>query len=174
MCSSYAPAGEGETETGDGGVSFIVSQEEDPLCEEHGDKLSSFCTMDQVLVCSSCLLHGSHRNHPYQLVKEASMEYRHVLSKLSPDVKEKASELKAAMLNMDNVIEKVQVSSRALCSLVNSHFDSLIEVLEKRKKELNVEVMFRTQSRVEALLQHKRYKNIRQCTELHFFVFHCK
>ena len=132
-------------------ISFTTTDA--PICGIHGDRLTSFCVRDRVLVCSSCLLYGAHKDHPCQLVKDAGMEYKQRLKKLIPDIVRKNDEMRAAIVDLGRTVKKVQESSETLGTKIDGHFDKLIAVLVERKNELKVEVLHRSQDRVEALVE---------------------
>ena len=125
-----------------------------PICSEHGDSLSSFCTKDNILVCSSCLVYGDHKQHPCKLVKEAALECHRTIAQLVPDVEEKSREMQSAIKEIHKMKERIQESSHSLSDLIDKHFNELIKVLDCRRKELKVEVLHRSQLRVEALMNH--------------------
>ena len=131
-----------------GGMQFTADI---PLCTVHGDQMTSFCVKDRLLVCSSCLLYGEHKDHPCQLVKDASIEYRQRLRKLIPDLLDRNDQMKGTVVDVKQMIEKVQDSSEILASEVDVHFNRFLRVLEERKKEMKLELLHRTQERVEAL-----------------------
>lgn len=126
-----------------------------PLCSEHGDQLSSYCEEDETLVCSSCLLYGSHKHHQSKLVNEAAVECRHTLVKLTPDIREMTDLAENSLTEIDTVIKSVNDSSHRLSDEIDSHFNELVKVLEKRRKEMKVDILHRSQNRVEALLEQK-------------------
>lgn len=126
-----------------------------PLCEEHGDQLSSYCQEDDTLVCSSCLLYGKHKGHDSKLLKEAAADYRQMLVKLTPEVAEKISSMIEAVQEVERVMEKVNLSSEQLSKKIDSHFGQLVKILEKRCKELKVDVLHRSQTRIESLMEQR-------------------
>ena len=127
-----------------------------PICNLHGDRMTSFCVKDKVLVCSSCLLYGTHKSHPCQLVKDASQEHKQRLQKLIPDIRNKNDDMRAAVVDVNRTVKRVQETSMSLAAEVDERFDGLIGTLEERRKELKVEILLRTQERVEALSQQIR------------------
>ena len=104
-------------------------------------------------MCSSCLLYGTHKDHPCQPVKDAGMEYKQRLRKLIPDITKKNDEMRAAIIDLGRTVKKVQQSSDTLETKIDDHFDKLIAMLVERKNELKVEVLHRSQDRVEALVE---------------------
>ena len=124
-----------------------------PLCKEHGDHLSSFCVKDMVLVCSSCLLYGSHKQHPCKLVTDATLDCHRILSSLIPDVIAQKEKMKDAVEHVQKEMKAVKEKSQQLSTQIDEHFDQLVSVLNARRKELQLDVLERSQVRVEALLQ---------------------
>lgn len=126
-----------------------------PLCEEHGDQLSSYCQEDDTLVCSSCLLYGKHKGHGSKLLKDAAADCRQMLVKLTPEVAEKISSMEEAVQEVERVMEKVNLSSEQLSKEIGSHFNQLVKIFEKRCKELKVDVLHRSQTRIESLMEQR-------------------
>lgn len=126
-----------------------------PLCEEHGDQLSSYCQEDDALVCSSCLLYGKHKGHDSKLLKDAAADCRQILVKLTPEVAEKISSMDEAVQEVERVMEKVNLSSEQLSKKIDSHFKQLVKILEMRCKELKLDVLHRSQTRIESLLEQR-------------------
>ena len=126
-----------------------------PICSEHGDRMSSYCEEDKVLVCSSCLLYGPHKQHQSKLVTEIAYNWRQTLVKLTPDIGEMINSAERSIEDIETVKENISASSHELSNQIDTHFKELINVIEQRKKELKVEVLHRSQSRIEALMEQK-------------------
>lgn len=124
-----------------------------PLCNIHGDRMTSFCVKDRVLVCSSCLLYGTHKNHPCQLVMDAGAECRQNMKRLIPDLRTRTDQMKSTVIDIKKIISDVQTSSNGLSDEIDVYFNQLIEVLEERKRELKMEVLLKSQERVQALVE---------------------
>lgn len=122
-----------------------------PTCPEHGDLLSSFCVTDMKLVCSSCLVYGSHKKHPCKLLKDAALDCHRVLSSLTPDLAEQQKKMKDALSVVETELETVKSTSLKLSSQIDQQFDQLVNVLNARRKVLQLDVLERSQVRIEAM-----------------------
>ena len=49
------------------------------VCEEHQQKMSSFCLKDSLMVCLKCLLYGSHKGHDSLDLDEEKSRYLYFL-----------------------------------------------------------------------------------------------
>lgn len=155
--SSYASSAGGSTM----GRHFTpTAQQEGQLaaiyCPDHGDHLSSYCIKDNTLVCSSCLLYGAHKQHKCLLVNEAAKMSRDKLQQLNPEVLRQKKRLEEALVEVEAVAERVQESGGRLVDELDANFTSLIQLVEERRRRLKLEVMERTQVRVQALLEQAR------------------
>lgn len=126
------------------------------FCPDHGDHLSSYCVKDNTLVCSSCLLYGNHKQHKCLLVTEAAKIGREKLQQLNPEVLGQKKRLEEALVDVKNVMERVQTSGGRLVDEMNACFDDLVQFVEERRRRLKLETMERTQVRVQALLEQAR------------------
>ena len=124
-----------------------------PFCEEHGDHLTSYCEEDNVLVCSSCMVYGSHKTHSCKPVLELSQEYRRTLCKINPLVAQQVDHLEGGLAEITALIKDINEKSEKLSSDIDTHFDTLIGILDRRKKKMKLDVLYRSQSRVESLMQ---------------------
>ena len=123
-------------------------------CEEHnGDNLSSFCTKCGVLVCSSCLLYGKHREHNNKtmFVGDAANWYRQEFQKFSPDVQNQRRRMEAALGDVERMNDSVQEMGGRLEKEADEAYGELINLIEARRDNLKMDIMKRTQMRVEAL-----------------------
>ncbi len=123
-------------------------------CEEHnGDNLSSFCIKCSVLVCSSCLLYGKHREHNTKtlFVSEAADKYRRKLCQLLPEVRGQQEKMTAALEKVQAMRDSIEVMGGRLEQEADKTYDALIQLIVERRNRLKLEIMERTQLRLEAL-----------------------
>ena len=86
------------------GPAHLLSPGGGHYCPEHGDHLSSYCTNDGQLICSTCLYYGSaHKNHRTLLVKDAASENRQKLLQFSPEVLEQKRRMERALSEVCHV-----------------------------------------------------------------------
>ena len=82
--------------------------EEHPVCEVHKDHISSYCTEDNTLVCSSCLLYGEHKGHKCLLVTEAAELERAKLRRLNPEVDRQKERMQSTLQEVEENLQKVE------------------------------------------------------------------
>eukprot|EP00731_Ephydatia_muelleri_P035131 Em0099g3a len=121
------------------------------FCADHGDHLSSYCLTDKKLVCSSCLLYGTHKQHECLLVNEAASQRRSILNSLTPDLQTHKATLESALVNVDRLNEQIQSAAGGLVDTVDKKFNELARCIEARRVKLKIEIMERAQIRVHAL-----------------------
>lgn len=129
-------------------------------CEEHnGDNLSSFCIKCGELVCSSCLLYGRHRDHNTQtlFVNEAAIQYRKKLTDLMPEVYRQRGRMETALTAVQHMTTNVKEMGDRLMEETDEVFAALTSIIEARRNALKLEIMERTQIRVEALTDQAGY-----------------
>lgn len=128
-------------------------------CADHGDHLTSYCVNDGKLICSTCLVYGSHSGHKTLGIKEAAMESRRKLGELNPEVLQQRRKMELAVANVETVCEAVQKTGGEVVDMIEEEFRDLVELIEERKNQLKVEAMHRTQVRVKALKEQARLKS---------------
>ena len=125
-------------------------------CPDHGDHLTSYCVNDGKLICSTCLVYGSHSGHKTLGIKEAAKENRKKLSELNPEVLQQRRRMEVAVADVEAVCESVQKTGGEVVKSIEDEFHELVELIEERKNQLKVEAMQRTQIRVKALKEQAR------------------
>ncbi len=134
------------------------SRERSPVvamrCDEHnGDSLSSFCTKCGVLVCSSCLVYGKHRDHSNKtmFVSQAALKYRQKLLDLIPEVRSTRGRMQSALEQVQRMSASVKEMGGRLEHEADDTYGHLLELIVAKRNALKVEIMERTQIRLEAL-----------------------
>ncbi len=122
-------------------------------CEEHGDSLSSFCTKCGELVCSSCLVYGKHRDHSNKtlFVSEAAIKYRQKLVDLIPEVRSTRGKMQSALEQIQRMSASVEEMGGQLEHEAEETYGQLVELIVAKRNALKLEIMERTQIRLEAL-----------------------
>jgi hypothetical protein len=141
-----------------GGKSRKISRKEDctspqpPQCPEHEDFLRSYCLKDGALVCSTCVLYGSHRNHPTKFLNEAALTERKKLKELNVETFKQKQRMKAALSSVEDTRKRVQETGGKMEDEVDSFFQILIDLVEEKRKSVKLDIRTRTQLRVNALV----------------------
>lgn len=123
-----------------------------PKCAEHDDYLRSYCLKDGTLVCSSCVLYGSHRNHPTKFLSKAALSERRRLKELNIEVFKQKQRLKVALSGVEGTCRRVQESGGRLEDEVDGFFQEVLDLVEERRRRAKTDIRGRSQLRVKALL----------------------
>lgn len=139
----------------------ISRKEEDsllqpPQCPEHEDYLRSYCMKDGTLVCSTCVLYGSHRNHPTKFLNEAALSERKRLKELNVEAFKQKQRMKVALSSVQNTCKRVQETGGEMEDEVDNFFQGLIDLVEEKKRSVKMDIRMRTQLRVNALVKQEK------------------
>lgn len=104
-------------------------------------------------MCSSCVVYGLHKQHSCKPVLELAHEYRRTLCKVSPLVIQQVENLERGKEEVTALIEDVNEKSEKLAHDVDAHFDVLVEILDRQRRKLKLDVLYRSQSKVESLMK---------------------
>ena len=129
---------------------------ENSKCPDHGDHFTSYCINDGKLICSTCLVYGSHTGHKTLGIKEAAAENRRKLIELNPEVLQQCQKMEVAVAEVEAVCDSVQKTGGEVVNEIEEAFHELVELIEERKNQLKIEAMQRTQVRVKALKEQAR------------------
>lgn len=145
-----------------------ISRKEDtdlqpPQCPEHDDALRSYCLKDGVLVCSTCVLYGNHRNHPTKFLSEAALAERKRLKELNIEAFKQKQRMKVAISGVENTRKLVQETGGKMEDEVDNFFQILVDLVEEKRKSMKMDIRMRTQLRVKALMEQAKYARGRVC-----------
>ena len=127
-----------------------------PKCTDHGDHLTSYCVNDNKLICSTCLVYGSHVGHKTLGIKEAAAESRRKLLDLNPDVLQQCKRMEKSAVEVEAMCEAVQKTGGEVVDRIEEAFQELCGIIEERKNRMKIEAMQRTQIRMKALKEQAR------------------
>ena len=107
-----------------------------PKCLIHIDQnLKHFCVPCSELVCSDCLLAGSHTGHEHSLVEEARHSFQTEMKELGSLVKEKNEEFSNYLEKASKAEGKALEYSELMKSEVNNVFDGIVASVEAQRNE---------------------------------------
>lgn len=134
-----------------------ISRKEDspihpPQCPEHEDYVRSYCLKDGALVCSTCELYGSHRNHPTKFLNEAAVSERKKIKELNAEVFKQKQRMKVALSGVENTCKRVQETGGKMEDEVDDFFQVLVGLVEEKRRSVKTDIRMRTQLRVKALV----------------------
>jgi len=106
------------------------------LCKEHeGEILKLFCETCDEAICRDCTI-IKHREHKYTFVKDAFPKGKESVVKILSETKTKASVLKEALYDIEEVKRSVQSHAEQTMQEVFSCFQELTDCLNTRCNEL--------------------------------------
>ncbi|XP_028848196.1 zinc-binding protein A33-like [Denticeps clupeoides] len=99
------------------------------LCSQHGEKLKLFCLEDQQLVCFVCRDSAKHRNHRFQPVDEAAVEFKENLKMKLKPLQETLKIFKDVKLTWNQTAEKIQIQTQHTERRIKEEFQKLHQFL---------------------------------------------
>lgn len=127
-----------------------------PQCPEHEDYLRSYCLKDGTLVCSTCILHGNHRNHPTKFLSEAALSERKRLKELNDEAFKQKQRMKVALSSVQDTCKRVQETGGEMEDEVDNFFQVLVCLVEEKRQSVKMDIRMRTQLRVKALVEQAK------------------
>ncbi|XP_028848209.1 zinc-binding protein A33-like [Denticeps clupeoides] len=99
------------------------------LCSQHGEKLKLFCLEDQQLVCFVCRDSAKHRNHRFQPVDEAAVEFKENLKMKLKPLQKTLKIFKDVKLTWNQTAEKIQIQTQHTERRIKEEFQKLHQFL---------------------------------------------
>ncbi|XP_028848213.1 zinc-binding protein A33-like [Denticeps clupeoides] len=99
------------------------------LCSQHDEKLKLFCLEDQQLVCFVCRDSAKHRNHRFQPVDEAAVEFKENLKMKLKPLQETLKIFKDVKLTWNQTAEKIQIQTQHTERRIKEEFQKLHQFL---------------------------------------------
>ena len=105
-------------------------------CSKHpGNKLDLFCETDQELICRDCIV-KTHRDHQYDLVKEAFPKHRYAIASHLEPVKQQLNTVNKAIHDLGTTQDQIMDQRAAIETDIQRKMRQLHEALEVRETEL--------------------------------------
>ena len=115
-----------------------VSLPETPLnCPiPHHGELWLYCEDCNTLICSDCIIRGSHKSHKYHDFNEVSDKCRTDIHNSVQQCTQPVTTLDDAIQSANNLIRQIQARKKQIDQEINSTFDGLQAALSDRRKAL--------------------------------------
>lgn len=110
-------------------------------------RLTLFCTQDEVPVCAHCLLVGDHLNHPRVFVSDA---FHNSLEDMKPHasrVEKREQQLRDALDHLADRSVAIQKTADDIQINVKQQFDRLRAILDAREKEMITQVQMQSREK---------------------------
>ena len=138
-----------------------IVQPEPMKCKEHQEQLKIYCFTCSQLICRDCTV-IDHKDHQVQFVSKCAPEIKLGLHK-------KLSPLQNAQAHIQDAREKLRQKGNEITAqgthlekVINGSFDEIIEVVERRRRELLTTVRGRVEEKLSSLSSQE--KGLEVCT----------
>jgi hypothetical protein len=106
-------------------------------CSVHAtENLKYFCYSCETPVCNECLI-SDHKatDHHYEIISEAEKDMRMDVEKLLKNTRGKIEYCDAENAKLESSLEELQQQNDAACNEISKAYDTIIEVVQKRKEQ---------------------------------------
>ena len=111
-------------------------------CNDHSKLCDLICMTDRKLICTDCVLFGSHKKHHYTRMDDFGKEVRSKVTML--EGKTEIMKFKSFLNNSEKEIgslkQKVEDKKRKLLSTAQDYADSIIEEVRMKMKEVEEDI----------------------------------
>ncbi|XP_028848267.1 zinc-binding protein A33-like [Denticeps clupeoides] len=135
------------------------------LCSQHGEKLKLFCLEDQQLVCLVCRDSAKHRNHRFQPVDEAAVEFKENLKiKLKP-LQETLENFKDVKFTWNQTAEQIQIQTQHTERRIKEEFQKLHQFL-RYEEAARIAALREEEEQKSQMMKEKMEKMSREISSL--------
>ena len=132
-------------------VDITVKEASSPLkCLIHDKELKVYCFHCDTLICRDCTV-VDHRDHTFQFSAVAAPEMKEELMKELEPLRQVGDGLSRAVEEVKSTRHEVEAQGESVAQTINTSFDELLQVVEKRRQELLEEAGRRVQEKVSKL-----------------------
>ncbi|XP_072239177.1 E3 ubiquitin-protein ligase TRIM35-like [Leuresthes tenuis] len=111
-----------------------ASEESEPLCSLHAEKLKLFCLDHQQPVCLICRDSKAHDGHRFRPIDEAAEDHRQELMIYLIPSKDKLKLLEEVKGNFDQTAEHIKFQAKRTERQIVKHFDKLRQFLKEEQE----------------------------------------
>ena len=148
-------------------------------CPVHNEELKVYCFDCDTLICRDCTVVVDHRDHRFQFSAVAAPEMEEELMKALEPLRQVGDGLSRAVEEVKSTRHEVEAQGVSVAQTINTSFDELHQIVEKRRQELLDEARRRVQEKVETIspqeetlsLASAEVRSVIDCTER--YVGHC-
>ncbi|XP_028848197.1 zinc-binding protein A33-like [Denticeps clupeoides] len=135
------------------------------LCSQHGEKLKLFCLEDQQLVCFVCRDSAKHRNHRFQPVDEAAVEFKENLKMKLKPLQETLEIFKDVKLTWNQTAEKIQIQTQHTERRIKEEFQKLHQFL-RDEEAARIAALREEEEQKSQMMKEKMEKMSREISSL--------
>ena len=124
-------------------------------CHTHEEPLMIYCFDCNSLICRDCTV-TAHRDHKFEFSKVAAPNTKKKLLEELDPLREVSASLSRAVEEVQTTKQEVEAQGRAVTSTIQTSFDELHKILEKRRQEILQEAEGIVREKVNKLVMQEK------------------
>ena len=138
-----------------------IVQPEPMRCKEHQEQLKIYCFTCNQLICRDCTI-LDHKDHHFQFVSKCAPQIKQALQEKLGPLQSTQAHIQDARKQLEQSGNEITAQGTHLEKVINGSFDEMIEVLERRRRELLTTVRGRVKEKLSSLSSQE--KGLEVCT----------
>ena len=138
-----------------------IVQPEPMRCKEHQKRLKIYCFTCNQLICRDCVL-KAHKDHDYEFTSACAPQTKQALQEKLGPLQSTQAHIQDARKQLEQSGNEITAQGTHLEKVINGSFDEMIEVLERRRRELLATVRGRVEEKLSSLSSQE--KGLEVCT----------
>ena len=112
-----------------------IVQPEPMRCKEHQEQLKMYCFACNQLICRDCVL-KVHKDHEFDFISQCAPKIKQTLQEKLGPLQSTQAHIQDARKQLEQSGKEIAARGTHLEKMINSSFDEMIEILERRRREL--------------------------------------
>ena len=138
-----------------------IVQPEPMRCKEHQEQLKIYCFACNQLICRDCTI-LDHKDHHFQFVSKCVPQIKQALQEKLGPLQSTQAHIQGARKQLEQSGNEITAQGTHLEKVINGSFDEMIEVLERRRRELLTTVRGTVEEKLSSLSSQE--KGLEVCT----------
>ena len=138
-----------------------IVQPEPMRCKEHQEQLKIYCFTCNQLICRDCVL-IEHKDHKIEFTSACAPQIKQALEEKLGPLQSTQAHIQDARKQLEQSGNEITAQGTHLEKVINDSFDEMIEVLERRRRELLTTVRGRVEEKLSSLSSQE--KGLEVCT----------
>ena len=138
-----------------------IVQPEPMRCKQHQEQLKIYCFTCNQLICRDCTI-LDHKDHHFQFVSKCTPQIKQALQEKLGPLQSTQAHIQDARKQLEQSGNEITAQGTHLEKVINGSFDEMIEVVERRRRELLAAVRGRVEEKLSSLSSQE--KGLEVCT----------
>ena len=138
-----------------------IVQPEPMRCKQHQKRLKIYCFTCNQLICRDCVL-KDHKDHEFEFTSKSAPQIKQALQEKPGPLQSTQAHIQDARKQLEQSGNEITAQGTHLEKVINGSFDEMIEVLERRRRELLATVRGRVEEKLSSLSSQE--KGLEVCT----------